>query len=519
MYKRQEINSTGDGVAFYDNNRIEYNGKLLFAGYDNNNGMELWESDGSNAGTILLHTTNSASGSANPRAFYKFNGLIYFSATGTNIGDELYSTDGTSSGLVSYPEIAIFSDSSPRNFFTYNNNLVFVSLIRDYNLINYGRELLSFDGSPWTGNAGVPIMIQDINAGAPSSTVDNFTELNGTLFFSADDGINGKEIWISNGQSSGTNIFLDINSGSNSSDPANFTFFNNKIYFTADDGVNGRELWVTDGTVLGTQMVQDLFTGGSGNPTELTVFNNFLIFTANNPSTGIEVFKMTTTENITLLKNINLGTANSSPFGYTVFNNELYFAADNGSGIELWKSGGFPSNTNLLADINPLGESTPKDFTAYNGKLYFNADNGTNGRELWVTDGTSTGTQIVEDIWSGIASSDPLDLIVANDFLFFSANNGSTGYELFKYQDPTLSINNFEIKKSLIIHPNPAEHSFSLKANFNINTVEVLDLTGKRMKIFKNTFESYNVKDLFSGIYIVNIQTEKGNITKKLIKE
>tara|TARA_R110002074_G_scaffold86964_2_gene192195 strand:- start:31685 stop:32425 length:741 start_codon:yes stop_codon:yes gene_type:complete len=221
----KDINPSTDAMPTYPLNRIEYNGKLLFAANDGSSGMELWESDGTNAGTQILHTTNTVAASGNPRAFFEFNGLIYFSSIGTNIGDELYSTDGTSSGIISYPEIAISSDSSPRNFVEYNNNLVFTSLVQDNNLNGFGRELLGFNGTPWTGNAGVPIMIKDVHTGG-SSNPDNYTELNGALYFAATATGTAREIWVTDGTNTGTNILLDINNGLSGSDPNDFTLFN-----------------------------------------------------------------------------------------------------------------------------------------------------------------------------------------------------------------------------------------------------------------------------------------------------
>src|SRR5690554_1787662 len=52
----------------------------------------------------------------------------------------------------------------------------------------------------------------------------------------------------------------------------------------------------------------------------------------------------------------------------------------------------------LVKDINPTGDSNPYSLTELNGKLYFRANDGTNGYELWVTDGTSAGTQMIKDI-------------------------------------------------------------------------------------------------------------------------
>jgi ELWxxDGT repeat protein len=58
---------------------------------------------------------------------------------------------------------------------------------------------------------------------------------------------------------------IDINEGANSSTPMFIKNFGGYNYFTADDGVNGRELWVSDGTEAGTSMVIDACVGsGSG---------------------------------------------------------------------------------------------------------------------------------------------------------------------------------------------------------------------------------------------------------------
>ena len=73
-----------------------------------------------------------------------------------------------------------------------------------------------------------------------------------------------------------------------------FTKFNDKLYFTADDGKNGNEIWVTDGTAEGTKLFADITDGSSSSePRFLTVFNHELFFTANNGETGNELFKLT----------------------------------------------------------------------------------------------------------------------------------------------------------------------------------------------------------------------------------
>ena len=77
---------------------------------------------------------------------------------------------------------------------------------------------------------------------------DELTAVGNTLYFSADDGTNGDELWKSDGTASGTVMVKDIHSGSSSSSPYELAAVGNTLYFGANDG-NGDELWKCDGIV------------------------------------------------------------------------------------------------------------------------------------------------------------------------------------------------------------------------------------------------------------------------------
>ena len=101
-------------------------------------------------------------------------------------------------------------------------------------------------------------MVKDIHSGSSGSYPNYLTAVGNTLYFRADDGTNGNELWKSDGTASGTVMVKDIYSGSSSSSPSYLTAVGNTLYFRADDGTNGNELWKSDGTASGTVMVKDI---------------------------------------------------------------------------------------------------------------------------------------------------------------------------------------------------------------------------------------------------------------------
>ena len=101
-------------------------------------------------------------------------------------------------------------------------------------------------------------LVADINPDIGSASPSFFTDINGTLFFSADDGIHGTELWKSNGSLNGTVMIKNIYSGGSSSSPSNLINKNGILFFSADDGTNGTELWKSDGTTAGTTLVKDI---------------------------------------------------------------------------------------------------------------------------------------------------------------------------------------------------------------------------------------------------------------------
>jgi len=205
------------------------------------------------------------------------------------------------------------------------------------------------------GEPGAPYRVKDINSSGSSDPTE-LTAMGGKLYFSAKGGGKGRELWFSDGTAPGTQRILDIRPGPAGSDPLSLVPIGNKLFFTADDGAVGRELWVTDGTAGGTLRLTDE----------------------------------------------NLGPCCGFPNGLTAVDGALLFFvhANDNSRLELWKSNGTPSGTvriKRFADGIHVGTGPESPPTAFAHRAYFHlshcAFNVCEGRGLWVSNGTATGTK------------------------------------------------------------------------------------------------------------------------------
>ena len=201
--------------------------------------------------------------------------------------------------------------------------------------------------------------------------LDLFVEANGQTFFAGDDGGEaGLELWASDGTVEGTNLVKDIIPGTgideidgtefnNTSFPRHLTELNGKVYFSANDNVNGRELWVSDGTSEGTQIVKNIKSLRGSNPQNLTNFNNKIYFTAETADSGEELWVTNgTTSGTMLVADINPGSGNAfNSFFYdydalSVVGDELLFTANDGTGEQEYRVN-LDGSVELVNGIDP----------------------------------------------------------------------------------------------------------------------------------------------------------------------
>ena len=442
--------------------------QIIFTANDGSKGTELWMVTLS-SGTVELvkdidtRTDSNGNGySSSPYEFTLFKDELYFRASDANHGQELWKTDGTRDGTVMVKDIdaRTYSNgngygSSPNGFTLFNDELYFSAYDADN-----GTELWKTDGTE-----DGTVLVKDIYPGSPngypqSSSPYDFTLFNDELYFRASDADHGTELWKTDGTEDGTVLVKDIDpreysSGSPySGSPYGLTVMGDSLYFAAYDS-SGQELWKSDGTRIGTTRIADINEGESSSyPSGFTVLGDYMYFRADDGESGTELWKTSGT-GASLLKDIFPGeTSNgypnsSSPSNLYVFNNHILFSAQDVNGTELWKTDGTEDGTYMVKDINPGNNtngyalsSSPSTFVTVGDIMYFTAT-GQFGRELYSSDGSTTGTQLVNDFNYGSADglgcnsydcyyyNSGSSLFALDGYLLFQAQDGYFGYELY----------------------------------------------------------------------------------------
>lgn len=394
------------------------------------------------------------------------------------------------------------------------------------------------------------------------------------FFFRAGASATGGELWKTDGTDAGTVIVKDINVGtssglSNSSSILSFETINNLLIFGADNGTDGRELWKTDGTDAGTVMIKDINPNGTANIGNLTIVGDNVFFVANDGTNGLELWVTDgTTAGTVIVKDINPNAANGITYFYqsAVVANQLFFGADNGTdGTELWVTDGTEIGTSLVQDINVTGNGSPEFLTNFGGELVFSVDNGptNNGVELWsynvpiilvdsiivqgqagvstittingtlqmeanvyaagatdktynwtVTNGSGSATIAANGILSALTDGTVTITATANDA---SGVIGSTVVTISNQSTVGIVKNNSALDVS--IYPNPTSGKVTFKSISKIESIEIINITGKTIALFNNT-NTFDISDLPEGIYFAKIITEgSSSVIQKLIKK
>lgn len=392
-------------------------GRLLFeatTGINNDFNRDIWSTDGTAEGTLSLNLNE-------PANLTLFANRVFLNASDSN-GTELWSSDGTVEGTSLLKDITPGSSSSfPNEFTPFANRLFFTANAQG----ETGSELWSTDGTA-TGTS----LVKDIHPGSSHATPNDLTVVGDQLLFWADDGSHGQELWRTD-SSLQTTLVKDIRPGSGNGIGSGTFFYvmktslGERLLFTADDGVNGEQTWISDGTFAGTRLFKEI----DGSLGFATPVGNQLFFVVERPN---PVLWRTdgTPEGTRQLKQFPQGTnitKNALPGGKL-----LIKSTSSQGGLQLWVSNGTSAGTTLLRVINPgaTGGYGQQEMLV-GSKLFFTANDGSSGIELWVSDGTTAGTRLLKDISPGSSGSSPRELTAVGNQLYFLAKSSSSNIGLW----------------------------------------------------------------------------------------
>ena len=177
-------------------------------------GIELWRSDGADAGTYAIASFDDAKlGEVAVAA-----DILYFVLDGA-----LWRSDGTAGGTFRFAAPALVRDLTPlddRVLFTSENE-------------RYVRQL-------WVADAAGARVVEDLGERA---AISDLVAANGVVFFAADDGVHGGELWRTDGTAAGTFLVADVEPGPRGSQPRELAANAETLFFSAWTSATGREPW------------------------------------------------------------------------------------------------------------------------------------------------------------------------------------------------------------------------------------------------------------------------------------
>jgi ELWxxDGT repeat protein len=344
-----------------------YAGVWLFEGNDGK-GRGLWSLDGVRKKPVEVARPLPLPGGRLLRDMTIYRGRTFFVARDRHLGTALWATDGTAAGT--NPVFAPAPGEAPRMFLA--------GVLKDRMLLAVSGgtpELWLSDGTPRGTRP-----LQEIVRGPGAAEFTDAIQLpfSSHVYFVADDGRHGKQLWVTDGTAAGTLRLTSFTAHDPfAGSPLTPAILFGHLAFFADDGVHGREIWWTDGTAADTLLLVDVCPGACGTSGQWLV---------------------------------TLPAFDTPPRPERL----LFSAQTSGHGLELWATDGSPAGTGLVSDLCPGPCSgDPRDasvnyFSTAGSGVSFTASTPEGERALWFSDGTPERTWRLTPPGATVTSLSPL---------------------------------------------------------------------------------------------------------------
>jgi ELWxxDGT repeat protein len=229
------------------------------------------------------------------------------------------------------------------------------------------------------------------------------------------------------------------------------------VFAGTSGSLSSAETWVSKGTAATTVPLASYNpeTTIPLDPDEFTKVGSYVYFVASDSLNGRELWRAHLTTFATqLVKNIRPGSGSSSPHSLAECNGKLLFVCDSDNGVaigdELWVSDGTSSGTQLLKDVIPGSGDSGIDgpITTVAGVAYFDANTTSGaGSHPWRSDGTAAGTYRLMD--PGVGYGYPGAFTAFKGATYFLMKDSTSGSEYALWKTTGTTSSNVRIKTKI----------------------------------------------------------------------
>lgn len=461
------------------NDALPFDGGLLLPFDDGVHGVEPWFTDGTPSGTLLLEDLQPGPVGSLPQFLADSDGTALFAAVNSTVGREYYLTRGTAASTQLLGDFGQVSSGAPYNGASFASGATAIAggFILSVRTPSQGIE-------PWacglTPGSATPLA--DIAPHGDNAFVSwNGVEHQGRVYFTATNNLFGEVLYASDGTPAGTVPAIDFASGeeasrvaplaslasglflvgeledgleplisdgtlsstsqlansvadpvNQSSTPRDAVRAGDQVFFAASTEQLGRRLYAVRDGVPGAQLMEVAAPGFAHvNPQPLGEVDGKLLYIAE-PEFAPGQFALRTSgafpgSHVTLLE-VGSGTSLEQ---VAWLDGVAYLLLQTPGGQRgLWRTDGTIAGTSEL-DLGLDDIFVSRGLRAFAGNLWLIGQESATGAELYRTDGTQAGTQLVADLTPGPGSTNGILLAATSTHLYFQSIGAAPASQVY----------------------------------------------------------------------------------------
>lgn len=419
---------------------VDFRGRLAFAANFEDGTRALWTSNGTSAGTVAVKTfppVPSPTESIRLGQLTPAGEQLFFTVGEAVHGNELWVSNGTTAGTRLVADLTPGAAGSNLDHLTaFGSTLGFIRAVYPTDSTPGHAEVWRSDGT----TAGT-VRLLDLG---PGTSVDwRAARAGNALVFFVHDAAGNTSVWRTDGTRAGT-VQLRALTSPEGDAPLDVNGSGPLAFFTTSNGQGATDVWKTDGTRSGTMRLYT-FAADGRYPRMLTSLGTYLYFGLTNPvDQRLALFRLRLDgeggkEHVATLPNPYADLGEAFPYlgNFSATADRLYFELAIGSSgpgprdTQLWVTDGTKSGTKLLHRPLSLSDEYSSPIVAVDsGLVFFAAYDTTTGIEPWVTNGTVAGTHLLKDIAPG-GDSYPRDYTRVGSRVYFSAYDETLASQLW----------------------------------------------------------------------------------------